>query len=331
MIHTDVLIIGAGLSGLMAARLLQESGRQVIVLDKGRGVGGRMATRRLAGGLGDHGAQFFTVRDPAFAAYVDRWIDEGLVYLWSRGFSQGSLAQVTDDGHPRYAVHGGMNALMKHLAQPLKDVRVETTATQVQPQVGKWLVRDRAAHEYLAHTLILTAPVPQSLALLDDGNTRLHADDRAQLERIRYEPCLTGLFVFDDHDHVRLPEPGAVQRREAPISWIANNRQKGISDVTIITAQASGTTSAQLWDADDERILNALLTDIRVYLPEGVNPKESQLKRWRYSWVSVTHPHRYLIAQGLPPLAFAGDAFGTSRVEGAFLSGVAVGEALCRA
>ncbi len=37
---TDVLIIGAGMAGLIAAAELQRAGRRV--LDKGRGVGGRL-------------------------------------------------------------------------------------------------------------------------------------------------------------------------------------------------------------------------------------------------------------------------------------------------
>ncbi|HEY5747869.1 MAG TPA: FAD-dependent oxidoreductase, partial [Chryseolinea sp.] len=47
--QADVVVIGAGLSGLFAAGKLNASGYRVIVLDKGRGVGGRLATRRLHG------------------------------------------------------------------------------------------------------------------------------------------------------------------------------------------------------------------------------------------------------------------------------------------
>jgi hypothetical protein len=325
--HADVLVVGAGLSGLLAASRAQDAGKSVIVLDKGRSVGGRLATRRVGPGAADTGAQFFTVREPEFQTLVDRWLDEKLVYLWSMGWSDGSLARPNDDGHPRYATHGGMNALAKRIAQDVDDVRVEVHVTAVAQRGSGWVVHDRAAHEYTADAVLLTAPVPQSLAMLAEGKTALDPDDQAALERIAYLPCLTGLFWVNER--VNLPNPGAIQRPNAPISWIANNRQKGISDeATIITVQADGIYSQQLWDEDDARVLNALRTDLLVWLPEGYQIIEEQLKRWRYSQPSALHPERTLTAKGVPKLVFAGDAFGHPRVEGAALSGLAAAAAL---
>jgi renalase len=81
----DVLVVGAGLSGLLAARTLQDAGRRVRVLDKARGVGGRLATRRLDIHAADHGAQFFTAHDPAFRRCVEDWEKAGIVRRWSTG------------------------------------------------------------------------------------------------------------------------------------------------------------------------------------------------------------------------------------------------------
>ena len=75
------LVIGAGIAGLIAARALRAAGHRVLVLDKGRGVGGRMATRRIEGGVFDHGAQFVTVRDPRFQQIVEGWQAKGVVKL----------------------------------------------------------------------------------------------------------------------------------------------------------------------------------------------------------------------------------------------------------
>ncbi|MCU0497780.1 MAG: FAD-dependent oxidoreductase [Anaerolineae bacterium] len=326
--NADVLIIGGGFTGLMAATRLEHHGKRVMVLDKGRSIGGRMATRRLGErGVADHGAQFFTVRTPLFQSFVDHWLESKLVFLWSMGWSSGSLAPVTDDGHPRYAVSNGMNALMKQLASALQDVRINTEVSQLQAHGSQWQATDTQGAVYHAPMILLTPPVPQSLALLETGRITLNAEDREQLNAIEYLPNLTGLFAFDRD--LRLPPPGAVQRRGAPISWIGNNKQKGISEDTVITVQADGTYSAQLWEDSDDRILNALFTDLRVYLSEDVMPRESQLKRWRYAYATHKHPQPYLLAQDHHGLMFAGDAFGTeSRVEGAFTSGYLAGEAL---
>ena len=57
----------AGMAGVTAARTLVQAGHQVSVYEQAAQVGGRMATRETPWGSFDHGAQYFTVRDPRFA------------------------------------------------------------------------------------------------------------------------------------------------------------------------------------------------------------------------------------------------------------------------
>lgn len=323
--NIDVLIIGAGLSGLMAARGLVKAGKRVLLLDKGKSVGGRLATRRIGEGMADHGAQFFTTRDPAFTALLDEWRAEGLAFEWSRGWSDGSLV-ATRDGHPRYAINGGMNALAKHLAVGL-DVRVNVRVVSLSAVENGWEVRDEAGTRVTAKAALLTPPVPQSLALLDTGRVTLLPADRAALDQIDYLPCVTAIVRVEGR--VNLPTPGAIQRLHAPIAWIADNRQKGISPVTLLTVQASPGYSHQLWDRDEEDIIRALRVDLMPFMDEKTHIVDWQIKRWRYSQPSQVHPERYLLATGQPaPLMFAGDAFGGPRVEGAVLSGMSAGAKL---
>lgn len=324
-VNADVLIVGAGISGLMAATVLEGRGVHVIVLDKSSSVGGRLATRRIGPGVADHGAQFFTARDDEFKTWVRHWMDNNLVFLWSHGWSDGSLNPIPLDGHPRYAVHGGMNALAKSIASGLRDVRVNVHVVTATRDDNGWILQDEHGNLYTSRALIMTAPVPQSLAILDEGATELTREEKAALDRIEYAPCLTGLFWVDGR--VTLPQPGAVQMRNLAVTWIADNQLKGISpDAKIITAQASDQYSTQMWNAPDERILNALLTDVQIYLSDDVQVRETQLKRWRYSRPLVLHEERCLLASGQPTLIFAGDAFGGARVEGATLSGLAAGQ-----
>lgn len=325
----DVLIVGAGLAGLMAARVLEARGVSVTIFDKSSSVGGRMATRRIGPGLADHGAQFFTVRTPEFQELVDQWMDDDLVYVWSNGFSDGSLAPVSYDGHPRHAVRGGMNALMKYLARDLRDVRTNMQIVTATCDDTGWILQDQDGELYLGQSLIMTPPIPQTLKILDEGATLLPREDMDVLERIEYLPSLTVMFWVEGR--VTLPQPGAVQRRDSSshIVWIADNAQKGISpEATIITMQASEAYSSQMWTASDERILKAFQTNLQIYLGQKAEIKEAQVKRWRYARPASTYDQRCFVADNTPSLILAGDAFGGPRVEGAVLSGLMAGQAM---
>ncbi len=325
--HCEVLIVGAGLAGLMAAVQLQQQGKRVIVVDKGRSVGGRMATRRMGDGRADHGAQFFTARSDEFKALVAEWVQQDLAFVWSYGWATGSLSPVGEgDGHPRYAAREGMNAITKFYAQQVEDVRVNVKIASIRQTDTGWLLTDENGIEYTSNALILTPPVPQSLALLSAGDVKLDGDDQSALETLVYSPCLAGLFHLKGD--VQLPEPGAIQRPDAPMSWIANNRQKGISDETIITVHASGDVSEMLYNEPEEHVLTLMRAEFEGLLHYDAEIVEAQLKRWRYAQPKAIHPHACLVAKDLPLLVFAGDAFGSARVEGAVLSGLAASRAL---
>ncbi len=58
MEDTDIIVVGAGISGLTAARLLQRAGRRVVVLEARDRVGGRVYTDRAGGHVTDRGASW---------------------------------------------------------------------------------------------------------------------------------------------------------------------------------------------------------------------------------------------------------------------------------
>lgn len=322
---TDVIVIGAGLAGLVAAQEIEAAGKTVIVLDKGTSVGGRLATRRIQNGLADHGAQFFTVRTPEFQKRVDDWMARDLLAIWGYGWSDGSMKRSANDGHPRYIAKSGMNALAKDLAASLKDVRTNVTVNSIHWRGDSWQVMDSNNLSLSSRVLILTAPVPQSLDLLVE--VPLKEKDKQALEHIQYAPCIAGLFVIEGE--VNLPEPGALQDFNQTVYWIADNQAKGISpNERVITLHVEERYSRQHYDAPDAEILEMLTDSLKKYLGDDATIKESQVKRWRYSLPLTTHPYDVLKAENLP-LLFAGDAFGgRARVEGAYLSGLAAGKTI---
>ena len=325
-IHTDVLIVGTGMAGLMAAHSLTEQHINVLLVEKNPCVGGRLATAEIGGGLADSGAQFFTVRNSQFKVFVDRWRDHGLVFEWAQGWSDGSLNSAPFDRHPRYAVRGGMTALAGYLAAGL-DICLDTPLTMISLNGDGWLVQDDQGHTMSTSALLLTPPVPLSLNLLNAGQVVLSARDRETLEALSYDPCVVGLFSVDGK--VRLPEPGAIQRPNAPISWIADNRRKGLSpDTTVITVHASAAYSRAIWSRPDWEVLVALENALREFKDSSASVIERHLQRWLYSVPVHPYPNRYLHSINLPSLVFAGDSFGSPRVEGAALSGLAASKAL---
>ena len=313
--RVDVLVVGAGVSGLLAARALVDAGRSVAVVDKGRGVGGRLATRRIATGRGvdarlDHGAQFFTVRTERFASLVEALVADGIVHEWCRGFGP------QPDGHPRYAVRDGMTALAKHLAGPL-DVTTACRLAHVRPGPHDVVATADDGRTWVADRAIVTAPAPQSMELLGEASP-------STLTAIAYEPtlCLLGLL---DRRSTALGPVGALQRPEgSPFEFVADNAARGSSVVPALTAHLTAAESARRWDDPDEDTLAFALDAVQPFL-DGAAVSAVELKRWRYATPSVLHPDPCLV-EG--PVAFAGDAFGSPRVEGAATSGWAAAEAL---
>ncbi len=320
----QVLVVGAGLSGLLAARELKRRGHNVQVVDKGRSVGGRLATRCLGPGRADTGAQFFTVRSPAMRWLLQEWQDAGLVYHWANGWAN-TAGDVRRQGHPRYAVRGGMAALAKYLAQGM-EVRLETRLCSLRVSGTGWEALAETGQRFTAEAVILTSPVPQSLALLEASRAPVAPEDRHTLQRIVYEPCLTGLIRLEGETH--LPEPGAINRPSPNIQWLADNRRKGISpEAVILTVQATPEFSREHFGAAEADVWSPLLGELKPWL-NTAKVVEQQLKRWQYAQPVLIHPQRCYVAHNTPPLIFAGDAFGEGRFEAAVLSGLAAAEQL---
>lgn len=83
----DVVVVGAGLAGLVAARTLVAAGRDVVVLEASDAVGGRVRTDRVDGYLLDRGFQLY---NPAYPE-GGRQLDHTLLRL--RPFTRGVVVR----------------------------------------------------------------------------------------------------------------------------------------------------------------------------------------------------------------------------------------------
>jgi len=316
---TDVLVIGAGMAGLIAAAEIQRAGRRVLVIDKGRGVGGRRARRRVDGATFDHGAQFITTRNPRFAAVLERGRQQGTMEEWCRGFAGGA------EGHARWRGTPSMSAVAKHLALGL-ELQLEMPVVAVRSAGDRWRVETTTGRTFVAGSVVLTPPVPQSLALLDAGGIVLPPELRARLVAIAYERCLALMAVLEGPS--RIPPPGGLTPDDGPIAWMADNQLKGISAEPAVTIHATPAFSLEHWDRDRQESGRTLLEAAAPWL--GAAIRTFQVHGWRYSKPMRVEAEPCVLVSPSPPLVLAGDAFGGPRVEGAGLSGWAAAAAILK-
>lgn len=304
------LIVGAGIAGLTAAQALRSGGWKVTVADKGRGPGGRLATRRIGPQRFDHGAQYFSALSPQFREAVEEWLAADVAAPWFEV-----------EGSPRYRGREGMSAIAKHLAAGL-DVRLSTRITRVVHRAGLWHSELEDGSILTSEALILTPPLPQTLDLLGPLAEGLPP----ALNQVTYAPCFALMLSLDGPS--ALPDEGYLRPESGPFTWIADNTRKGISPgAAALTLHVSAEVTQAHYDTPHEDLAPALIEAARPAIGAAA-VREWQLHRWRYSLVTQPGPEPCYFTNDPGPLALAGDAFGPPRIEGAYLSGFAAAKAL---
>ena len=306
-----VVVIGAGLAGLMAAKQLHNNGHDVVVLDKGKSPGGRLATRRIGDSTLDHGAQFFTVRESEFDHRVQEWVQAGIVREWCTGFS-------SQDGHPRYIGTHGMNGIAKHLAQGLK-IHCNTFVFEVTRNEDRtWSIKIDDGTVFQSDALVVTCPLPQAYSLL----IAAHVDIPEALFSCEYDRTIGLLAVLDGESVV--PAPGGAQNPSDSLQFVADNYMKGISHIPALTLHFSPAFSEQHWDDEPHSLHQLLVHHAQPFLGNS-RIVESHVKKWRFAtprtpWQERIWQHESLV--------IAGDAMSGPKVEGAALSGLAAANAI---
>lgn len=306
--HHDILVIGGGMAGLSAAQALAAAGRSVTVLDKGRGPGGRMATRRVESQgetlRFDHGAQYFTARDPAFRAVVAAWERDGIAASWP---AAGEEAWV---GTP------GMNACVKAMAEAL-DVRWGVRAERLTRSAGLWQVI-AAGQVFTASTLIVAVPAEQAAVLLAD----IAPPFAALAAGVASAPCWAVMASFAE----RLPLAHTFRSDTAPVSWAARNSAKpGRGGPETWVIHASPARSRKLIDLPKDEVARTILADFFAATgTASILPMHLDAHRWLYALPEARKGGEGAHFDAALGLGVAGDWLQSPRIEGAWLSGRAL-------
>ena len=264
-----VAVVGAGIAGLVAARDLAAAGHAAVIVEKSRGLGGRMAARRVGGTVVDHGLPVLEVPPGgAVAALVD-------------AFAPGAVPLDGD----AVAWPAGMTVLPKAIAaaapaagsvELVLDTRVAALRAGTQ---GIEVAQDQGNTIGVFDAVVITAPAPQAVELLEHSPEPGRAE---ALRAVQYDPAVMLLAGF------AMDEPGWVAARpdSGPVAYVTNEAVKGrppVDGVVPVVARLRPDASERLFDASDDVVLAEAIPAMRTVLGPGTpEPAWTQVKRWRY-------------------------------------------------
>lgn len=323
----SVAVIGSGLAGLTSALLLQQKGLEVTVFEKSRGPGGRLAAKRVAGGSADIGAQFFTIRNPAFRKFLDQNAGPEAYAPW-----QGRFGYQKASGHwdsfpdeERYVGVPRMTAISRALSANINLV-AETRINRLAGGSAGWTLASTSGESSGPFdAVVITAPPAQARDLLADSNLPQLA---AELdEPVRHvQPCwaVAAYFSespFEHYDGMRV--------HSDILSWTANNSSKpgrgGTGQWWVL--HATPEWSHANVDTPAEEVASEMVREFQAVTGAQASPEDLVTHRWLYAKSSDPASPGFRWLQD-DRIGLAGDWLDGGRVEGAFNSASALVEAL---
>ena len=332
-------VIGAGIAGITCARTLVQAGHRVSVFEKSTSAGGRMATRRTPFGTFDHGAQYFTVRDPRFAKALET--APGVCKPWSANAVQvvdahGLVAApALGSRESHWVANPGMNALVRRWAQSLDDLsslELQTRVTRIERDVlnsKRWQLRTSGAgdsqHVYSGFDGVLLAlPSSQGRELLQ--NSEQSARFVKAMEKVQVAPCWTLMIAFPQAVQPGLttlgPQWNAARSTHHRIAWLARESSKPArGTVERWTVQASAAWSQEHLQDDAARVQAKLLKAFAEITGIHATPAHIDSQRWLYA--KTTKPlGKTHLWDAKTRVGVCGDWCIGHRVEDGFVSGL---------
>jgi renalase len=314
MHDVKIAVIGAGMAGLACAHELMRADAKVTVFERSRGLGGRLATRRVGPLAFDHGAQFVTARSRPFGRYAETALRAGMLDAWRPRIMEDDRAWPApiEDwwiGRP------GMSALVRPLARTV-EVQGGIAVHELIPSQRGWeLLTDSGRQNVTFRAVAVAVPAPQAYSLLGAHGRSFH-----HIGDVRMAPCWTGMFAFDPP-----LELGAEARRwtSGPLTWAACNSSKPgrPEGPQCWVVHATSAWSREHIDCDAAEAASMLLREFAVSVGRELPPPVHQdAHRWRHALVEEPLGLSCLVDEEMSAGA-CGDWCIAPRVEAAFESG----------
>ena len=331
---TRVAIIGAGMSGATCARFLADAGLQVKLFDKSRGVGGRMATRRVewstADGVEhrsrfDHGAPGFSAHSPDFARFAEQAQRDGLLSRWVPATAPGSYVPLGDPA--LWVPTPDMPALCRGLLAGLP-VQTDCAVQALLREPGGWRLEIAGAAVAAGfNAVIVTVPPPQAAPLLQAHQ----ADWAHRSQTLQLLPGWTLMGVTDELKPA--PAWGLAWPTSGPLSWIVRNDAKPgrerVPGLAHRVAHATAAWSQPKLESPSADVMAMLQDALARWLGQQLNWHHASVHRWRHASAPRAAAAAGRCWWDAPSgLGVCNDALGGAGVEGAWLSARALANAV---
>ena len=322
-----ILVVGSGIAGLVCARTLRDQGHEVEVWDKGRGVGGRTATRRIreADIAFDLGAQFFVAQHPLFYKHVEAWAEKGWVAHWRGRFGKFCDGRTQETSPPnRYVAQPGMRSLAEELAAGLS-VHQNARVTQLDKIPGAWRLQcaedatPASSNEF--DVVVLTMPPEQAYPLIE-----AHSPALAQVAANASSHAVYALGL--SYPHALPIDFDALEVKNDLLTWVARDSSKPGRPKSLVAPErwvlhASPAFSASRADISDDEVIKEMQACFFRLIGMTDNappPLHTTLQRWRLARAAEPIQSGPLYDSDTS-LGLCGDWLNDGTLEGAFLSG----------
>jgi predicted NAD/FAD-dependent oxidoreductase len=324
----DVAIIGAGVAGLTVGQQLRQAGYRVVVVEKSRGVGGRVATRRLHDTRADHGLRYLEEKGEFLQGLVKILSDRQILKLWTDKIFLSPDSQISTNC---YVAPEGMSAVAKFLATGLEvwlNHRVESISLINQDcwQLNFAAINDELPESLLAKAVVVAIPAPQALMLLEP---LVSQEVLGKLRAIEFDPGITVMAGYSSSCQVDRPEKAILFSQNDDLAWIGLDSSKRLNSEAPVFVIQSSAKFAQLYlDAEDLQpaARELLASAAKHFIPWLDSPEFFQVHRWRYAFPSRPLGEMFLDAQTSLPLICCGDWCGENLVESALQSGLSTAQ-----
>ncbi|MBD2564925.1 MULTISPECIES: NAD(P)/FAD-dependent oxidoreductase [Nostoc] len=329
---TDIAVIGAGIAGLVCAQQLSQAGYSVLVVEKSRGLGGRLATRRLHGTLADHGACYLKPKGELLGRFVEILRSRHILEVWTEEvyeLTAGAPLSEPKNRSPRYVAPEGMSAIAKSLAPGLEILLNQRVIAITPTSEDSWhLALESSNEELTVKALVVAIPAPQAVMLLEPlGESILDAVFLDNLRSVEFYPSISAIAGYPPTSQP-LPQWKALTFvDDADLAWIGlDSSKRSNPQQPHFVVQSSADFAQRHLESQDLQPAGQYMLQRAagsLSLPWLNMPEWMQVHRWRYAFPSRPW-HEAFLSAGTPlPLVCCGDWCGGNLVESAMVSGLA--------